>query len=125
MFEFRPCVGLLLSMQQIMLAIMLAPAQAKEAYKKAFEIEPDDAVLASAMHKAEVAEHKAMEHRKHKFRSGSSSSVSAKRAKIQAHDVLSDRTDCSGVPRGRSSGQSKGSRPSQAALLSFGEEDDE
>ncbi len=42
--------------------------QAREAYEKALELEPDDKSLQEARHRAHVAEHKAMEVHRHKFK---------------------------------------------------------
>ena len=42
--------------------------QAREAYEKALELEPDDKGLQEARHRAHVAEHKAMEVHRHKFK---------------------------------------------------------
>ncbi len=42
--------------------------QAREAYEKALKLEPDDKGLQEARHKAHVAEHKAMEIHRHKFK---------------------------------------------------------
>ena len=42
--------------------------QAREAYEKALEVEPDDKGLQDARHRAHVAEHKAMEVHRHKFK---------------------------------------------------------
>lgn len=42
--------------------------QAREAYEKALELEPDDKGLQEARHRAHVAERKAMEIHRHKFK---------------------------------------------------------
>ena len=98
-------------------------------------MEPNDEQLASAMHKAEVAEHKATEQRKHKFRGGSGSSrgssggsgaSAAKRQKLNA----SGRGGSSGRDRQPGGGGPQKPDPEakgtpKAALLSFGDDDDE
>ena len=49
--------------------------QAREAYEKALELEPDDRQLQEMRHKADVQEHRQAEERKHKFKSKSSASA--------------------------------------------------
>jgi len=46
----------------------MCSVQAREAYEKALKLEPDDKGLQEARHKAHVAEHKAMEIHRHKFK---------------------------------------------------------
>ncbi len=53
--------------------------QAREAYEKALELEPDDRQLQEMRHKADVQERKQAEERKHKFKS--MPSATAKRQK--------------------------------------------
>lgn len=43
--------------------------QAREAYEKALELEPDDRQLQEMRHKADVQERRQAEERKHKFKS--------------------------------------------------------
>ena len=42
--------------------------QSREAYEKALELEPNDKGLQEARHRAHVAEHKAMDVHRHKFK---------------------------------------------------------
>lgn len=42
--------------------------QAKDSYQKAVDLEPDDAHLLDALHKADIAERKQAEQKKHKFK---------------------------------------------------------
>ena len=42
--------------------------QAKDSYQKAVDLEPDDAHLLDALHKADIAERKEAEQKRHKFK---------------------------------------------------------
>ena len=44
------------------------PAQAKEAYQKALDLEPDDTHLRASFDKADIQERKVVEARRHKFK---------------------------------------------------------
>lgn len=93
-------------------------------------MEPDDAILASAMHKAEIAEHKAMEQRKHKFRGGGGGSGGASGAtkRPRLHTSSSDsrpeqpRRDGGGEAIGRKL-EAVAKTKTKAPLLSFGDDD--
>ena len=56
--------------------------QAREAYEKALELEPEDRQLQEMRHKADVQERRQAEERKHKFKS--KASLAAKRQKGSA-----------------------------------------
>ena len=47
---------------------MYVCVQSREAYEKALELEPNDKGLQEARHRAHVAEHKAMDVHRHKFK---------------------------------------------------------
>ena len=83
--------------------------QAKEAYQKALDLEPDDAQLRLCYDKADIQERKAAESRRHKFKSrdlGSKDGTSAKRQRGENQP-----TDQRAV--------SKQQKPSKPSLLSF------
>ena len=60
--------------------------QAREAYEKALELEPDDRQLQEMRHKADVQERRQAEERKHKFKT--KPAAAAKRRKGAADKTL-------------------------------------
>lgn len=107
-------------------------AQAKEAYNKALDLEPDDAQLQDLAHRAEIAERKAVDQRKHRFRPAPAGVPAAKKARSDGPGRRDDERLGAGRPDSGKSGSGPvagggraGGKAGKAPLLSFGEDEDE
>lgn len=105
--------------------------EAKEAYNKALDLEPDDAQLQDLAHRAEIAERKAVDQRKHRFRPAPAGAPAAKKARSEGPGRRdNERGGASGPDSGKSgdgpvaSGRA-GGKAGKAPLLSFGEDEDD
>ena len=92
--------------------------QAKEAYRKALDLEPEDAQLQNLLHQSDIAERKAMDQRKHKFRSNAAPPAAKRARNSSSGDGRSRGSSGGGRPGGK-----QAQKPSKGPKLSF--EDDE
>lgn len=60
-----------------------AALQAKESYQRAVDLEPDDAHLLEALQRADVAERKEAEQKKHKFKRKDASVLQADKSTVK------------------------------------------
>lgn len=106
--------GLVHIFSQTSIKLMCCIAQAREAYEKGLELEPDDRAMQEARHKANVNERKAMDMHQHRFkrREPGAGAGNKQQAKQQQQQSKKPRVQAAAGVRNQ-------------AMLSFGDDNEE